>query len=56
MANISTKIIELLKNIPGAEMGFLSPQQLQNHPPLLTQTQTQITTAAIGHFHRLNGR
>lgn len=53
VANIAAKIIEFFKYISGTEMGFLSPQQLQNHSSLLTQAKAKFAATTIGEIHGL---
>jgi hypothetical protein len=42
MANPSPLIIQFFKNIPRAQMASFSPQQIKDHPPLLTQAHPKL--------------
>jgi hypothetical protein len=56
VSDISTKIIELLEDIAGTEMGLFCPEQIQHHAALAAQTHTKIPATSVDILNALQGR
>jgi hypothetical protein len=55
VSDITTKIIELLEDIAGTEMGLFCPEQIQHHAALAAQTHTEISATPIDILNALQG-